>query len=77
MKVLIVFDKYKYTKNEILDDLEQLGFKYDYKFNSDIPYGEKDSYVLESDEIWAYGDVEYEYELIMGKQIGKPIWVMN
>ena len=76
MKVLIVYDWDKYTRKEIISELHNSGFNYDFKLDSDIKYGQKDKFVMGSDEIWSYGYVDDKYIMVMANQIGKHVWEM-
>lgn len=67
----------KYTKETILEDMREEGFKYYFKFINDLELDDDKALYLEaSDEVWTFGDVADQYNYDIAIDMGCDIWSM-
>ena len=77
-KVFIIYDPIKYTSKDILKSLHEEGFKHHYKLSSDVDVEHRlTDYLLDSDEVWTFGDVERTYEVRLARELGCDLWIMG
>lgn len=77
-RIVIIYEKDKFTKQMILDDLESEEFRHFFKFLDDIhDYNVAMLYLNECDEVWIFGDVDNELDYHMAKDLGKEVWRMG
>ena len=78
MKVLIVHDGDKFTRQMILDDLKSEEFPHYFLFAKDLSNAELERALKECDEVWIFGDISGESieKKIQGEVSADKVWVM-
>jgi hypothetical protein len=77
-KIFVIFDEFKYTKKAILDSLQEEGFKHYYKmFDESDVVGHLTDYLMDSDEVWLFGEVDGLHETKLAKSLGCDLWRMG
>ena len=78
LKVFIVFDEDQFSVDMIKDDLRSEDFSHFFKFSCELPsITEVIAYMLDSDEVWVFGDICDSTEVKFAKEHGKEVWVMG
>lgn len=76
LDVIVIFDKSKYSKEDIVEELKQEGFRHNFYFYR----GEYDMDVKilsQADEVWQFGECVGEPLIHYAKGMGKEIWRMG
>jgi len=76
-KVFIIFNGDKYTKELILEELENEQFVHQFKLACDLESMEYKDYINDADEVWTFGDVSNYIQYVYAVSEGKEIWEMG
>jgi len=78
LKIFIIFEEDRYSKTQILEDLESEEFSHFFKFDCDLTFFEESQcFIADADEVWTFGEVEHTAPHVFAKDIGKDIWKMG
>lgn len=73
--ILIIFDKNKFTKESIIEDIKSEEYKHNFLFYSDIESPKVMEYLGIVDEVWTFGNCDdidaYKSAIVYGADIWK------
>lgn len=74
-KVGVYFDKYKFTKEKVVEDLKAENYPYEFCF---LPkdLSEVSKLLRECNEVWFFGKCEFTAEYRIAMEVGCDIWIM-
>ena len=76
-KVYIIFNKSKFTKENIVQILLEENYKYDFYFGNLNSHEFSDCYLQQADEVWCFGNCEHIEDYKMAKALAKDFWIMG
>lgn len=76
VNVCIVYDTYKYTKEDVVEDLKKEGYKHNFYFFRDILEDDVKQMRV-ADEVWQFGECIGNPLLKRAREMGKEIWRMS
>lgn len=74
---MILFDKTKFTKEEIVAELKAEGYKHNFIFANKIDLDYAKDYMRKCEEVWCFGDCEEMFMYMMATDEGMDIWTMG
>lgn len=76
LNCFIVYDKSKYSKEDIVEELKEEGFRHNfYFFKEDMDLDVRE--LSKADELWQFGECVGEPILNYAREMGKEIWRMG
>lgn len=76
-KIYVIIDLNKYSKDDVVKDIKEEGYKHDFYFGNVDKNSFSASCLEEADEVWCFGNCEGINDYLMAKMLGKDIWVMK
>lgn len=79
INVYVIADIRKFTKDDIVRNIQEEGYKHNFFFGNTLSAKAEDiaPNMTKADEVWCFGDVEGLYEYGYAKSVGKDIWRMG
>lgn len=75
-KVYIIYNKDFTTKEKIIEEMNEEGYKHYFTFSGSNSAEIGHSFLKEADEVWVWHDCSNINDYKIAKSIGKDIWVM-
>lgn len=76
MNVYVVIDENKFTKEDVVKDLKEEGYKHNFIFSTDILVNDVVKYMNQCHEIWLFGNCKEMYENMVAEESRFSIWQM-
>jgi hypothetical protein len=77
MDIYVIYDKTKFTKDDIKEDLMDEGYAHNFCFGNIKEQKECYSALNNADEVWLFGDVYETEDYDLALKFNKDIWVMG
>lgn len=75
--IFILFNKDEFTKEEIVADLKEEGYKHNFIFGFKLSQENLGDYLRKCDEVWCFGECADQVEFQVSKEMGKDVWIMG
>lgn len=76
-KVYIIYDKGFVTKENILQEVKDEGYKHDFTFSGENSAQIGHNFIKEADEVWVWGICSNLNDYKIARATGKDIWQMG
>ena len=77
--VTVIIDPAKYSKEDVIRDIEEEGYNYNFFFANYAGDITQAKYAIQyaSDEVWTWGDCSDQLFYIFAKDVGADLWNMR
>lgn len=77
--VTILIDPMKYSKSDVIKDIEEEGYNYNFFFANYADDIGKAKYAIQhaSDEVWTWGDCTEQMFYKFAREVGADLWNMR
>lgn len=76
--VYVIYDPQKYSKNDIVKDIQEECYKHNFFFGNDVINLDLiKSHLTTADEVWCFGKCENILDYKIAKEMGCDLWQMK
>lgn len=76
-KVFVIIDLNSFTKEQVIEDLKEEGYRYDFFFGNLKDAHMTKDLIQSCEEVWCFGECEKTIDYLIARELGSDIWQMS